>query len=119
LRAIGWVGLVAVGVWYLLIVVTSVLGKAELPDKFWHAARPSCKDHEITAARSVSPILFVMALIPVFWSLFDQTNSTWVLQGGKMVPATLLGLTIGAEQMQSANPALVMVLVPFLTLGVY
>lgn len=119
LRIIGWIGLIAVGVWYLLIVVTSVLGKMELPDKFWQAASSRCREPEITAARSVSPILFVMALIPVFWSLFDQTNSTWVLQGGKMVPAKLLGLSIGAEQMQSANPALVMILVPLLTLGVY
>ena len=36
-----------------------------------------------------------------------------------MVPFTLAGMTVGAEQMQSANPALVMILVPLLTLGVY
>src|ERR1035441_5622880 len=53
------------------------------------------------------------------WSLFDQTNSTWVLQGAKMVPTTILGLNIGAEQMQSMNPAIVMVLVPLFTLGIY
>jgi POT family proton-dependent oligopeptide transporter len=51
--------------------------------------------------------------------LFDQTNSTWILQGNKMVTFTVFGLEIGAEQMQSANPALVLVLVPLLTLGVY
>jgi POT family proton-dependent oligopeptide transporter len=118
-RSVGWAGLVCVGLWYLLIVITSLLGRLELPEGFWKAARNRYSDAEIEAARSVSPILFVFALVPIFWALFDQTNSTWVLQGEKMTPFDLFGLTIGAEQMQSANPALVMVLVPLLTLGVY
>jgi proton-dependent oligopeptide transporter, POT family len=86
---------------------------------FWDAARDRFNEKEIDAAKSVLPILGVFALIPPFWSLFDQTNSTWVLQGEKMLPFTLLGLDIGAEQMQSANPLIVMVLVPLLTLLVY
>jgi dipeptide/tripeptide permease len=34
LKGVGWVGLVAFGLWYLLIVVLSVCGKIELPDRF-------------------------------------------------------------------------------------
>jgi POT family proton-dependent oligopeptide transporter len=86
---------------------------------FWDAARGRFSEKEIDAAKSVLPILFVFALIPIFFSLFDQTNSTWVLQGGKMVPTKILGLDIGAEQMQSMNPLIVMVLVPLFTLGIY
>ena len=44
---------------------------------------------------------------------------TWVLQGEKMLSFDVFGFKIGAEQMQSANPALVMILVPLLTLGLY
>src|SRR5882672_4100043 len=36
-----------------------------------------------------------------------------------MLSFTILGFQIGAEEMQSANPALVMILVPLLTLGLY
>jgi POT family proton-dependent oligopeptide transporter len=86
---------------------------------FWDAARDRFTEKEIDAAKSVLPILFVFALIPVFFSLFDQTNSTWVLQGEKMVPTTILSLDIGAEQMQSMNPLMVMLLVPLFTLGIY
>ena len=86
---------------------------------FWDAARNRFSESEIDAAKSVPPILFVFALMPIFWSLFDQTNSTWVLQGQKMVPAKFLGLDIGAEQMQSMNPLIVMLLVPLFTLGIY
>jgi POT family proton-dependent oligopeptide transporter len=86
---------------------------------FWDAARGRFSDKEIDAAKSVVPILMVFALIPIFFSLFDQTNSTWVLQGEKMVPARIIGLDIGAEQMQSMNSLIVMVLVPLFTLGIY
>ena len=86
---------------------------------FWDAAKDRFSEKEVDAAKSVLPILIVFALVPPFWSLFDQSNSTWVLQGEKMVPTSLLGLDIGAEQMQSVNPAMVMVLVPLLTLGIY
>ena len=97
----------------------ALLGKREAGKSFWDAARSRFSESEIDAVKSVPPILFVFALVPIFWSLFDQTNSTWVLQGQKMVPAKFLGLDIGAEQMQSMNPLIVMLLVPLFTLGIY
>lgn len=118
-RSVGWLALGCVSLWCLLIVMLNLLGRSELPDQFWQAARSRHSDREISAARSIAPILFVFGLIPVFWSLFDQTNSTWVIQGGNMIPFEVFGLKIGAEQMQSANPALVMILVPLMTLGLY
>jgi POT family proton-dependent oligopeptide transporter len=64
-------------------------------------------------------ILSIFALIPVFWALFDQTFSTWVMQGGQMANYNLFGYEIGAEQMLSANPFMVLILVPFTTLVLY
>ena len=86
---------------------------------FWDPARGRFSDAEIDAAKSVPPILMVFALIPIFFSLFDQTNSTWVMQGEKMVPANCFGFSVGAEEMQSMNPLIVMILVPLFTLGIY
>jgi POT family proton-dependent oligopeptide transporter len=51
--------------------------------------------------------------------MFDQTNSTWVLQGYKMMPVKIFGWNFGAEEMQSMNPLLVMILVPVMTWGIY
>jgi POT family proton-dependent oligopeptide transporter len=118
-RGIGWAALIGAGLWYLSVVVSAILGKMELPDSFWQGARNRYDDAAINAARSVGPILFVFALIPVFFTLFDQTNSTWVLQGKHMLHAHLFGFDIGEEEMQSANPALVMILVPILTILLY
>ncbi len=118
-RSVGWVALACVGIWCLLTVLLNLLNRAELPESFWQSARTRHDAREISAARSVAPVLFVFGLIPVFWSLFDQTNSTWVMQGEKMIPFQFLGLKVGAEQMQSANPGLVMILVPLMTLWLY
>lgn len=86
---------------------------------FWDGARAVYRDAEVDAARSVLPILGVFALIPVFWALFDQTFSTWVLQGEKMVPLMIGSYSIGPEEMLSANPILVMIFLPIMTLWLY
>ncbi len=118
-KFLGWAALTCVGLWYVFVIVFSILRKTELPESFLKLAAPRHNEREIAAARSLSPILFIFAFVPVFWTLFDQTNSTWVLQGKQMVAIDILGLNIGAEQMQSANPAIVMLLVPLLTLVIY
>src|ERR1017187_7638444 len=119
MRGIGWAAVVCTALWYVSVLVARLVGKFDPGDNFWKGARKRYSENEISAARSVGPILFVFALIPVFWSLFDQTNSTWVLQGEKMTEYIFLGFKIGAEQMQSMNPLIVMVLVPLFTLGIY
>ena len=111
--------------WYSL--TCSIMGK---PGPLWNAAAqrftPKAFDHGVSMGR----ILSIFALIPAFWALFDQSNSTWVLQGNKMTPIALTGFwqdafgwffgkQINAENMQSTNPVLVMILVPLLTLGIY
>lgn len=84
-------------------------------ETIWDVARQRFTAREVEAARSVGPVLAVFAPITIFWALFDQTSSTWVMQGEKMVPVQLFGqLKIGAEQMQSMNPLLVMILVPLM-----
>ena len=74
-------------------------------------------------ARNMFRVLIVFLMIIPFWSLFDQTMSSWVLQGAKMesISMNLFGaeLEFNAEAMQSANPLLVMILVPLLTLVCY
>jgi POT family proton-dependent oligopeptide transporter len=86
---------------------------------FWDRARSRFTEAEVDAARAVGPILSIFALVPIFWALFDQTSSSWILQGNKMTSFTIFGNEIGAEEMQSANPAMVLVLVPLLTLVFY
>jgi POT family proton-dependent oligopeptide transporter len=104
---------------FFKVVFTTLFKLREPGKKFWESARTRFTENEVAAARSVLPILFVFATIPMFWSLYDQTSSTWVLQGERMSNVNLLGLDVGAEQMQSLNALLILLFVPVLTLWVY
>ncbi len=88
-------------------------------ESFLDAARPVHGDEAVGAAKMILGILGIFAVAPFFWALFDQTSTSWVLQGNRMAPFTIFGWTLDAEKMQSFNPALVMVLIPFLTSLVY
>lgn len=64
----------------------------------------------------------IYALIAVFWSLFEQTGSSWVLQGQKMDLHVNLGFTqfnLLASQIQSLNSVLVLVFVPLFSFALY
>ena len=104
---------------FFKVVFTALCSRRVAGKNFWDAAREKFSANEVAAAKSVFPILFVFALLPMFWALYDQTNSTWVLQGEKMSTVTILGLNVGAEQMQSLNPLIIMILVPIFTLLLY
>ena len=104
---------------FFKVFFTALVAKREPGQTFWEAAGTKFTANEIAAARSVFPILFVFATIPMFWALYNQTNSTWVMQGLKMSNVTILGLKVGAEQMQSLNPVLIMLFVPIFTLFFY
>lgn len=74
--------------------------------------------------RNMIRVLIVFMMIIPFWSLFDQTSTSWLLQARNMehIQITLGGgysLYFGAEEMQSINPLFVMVLVPLVTLFIY
>jgi POT family proton-dependent oligopeptide transporter len=60
--------------------------------------------------------------IAVFWSLFDQTGSSWVLQAEKMDKWVNLGFVkfeLLASQIQAINPLLIMIFIPLFTSVLY
>jgi dipeptide/tripeptide permease len=57
---------------------------------FLDGARATFSAGEVEAVKAVAGILVVFAPIPIFWSLFDQQFTTWVLQGNKMKTETFL-----------------------------
>ncbi len=78
-------------------------------------ARGVHPDEAVDGVRAVLRVLIVFALITPFWSLFDQKASTWVLQGDQMTQPTWFE----SSQMQTVNPALVMLLIPLNNLVIF
>jgi POT family proton-dependent oligopeptide transporter len=60
----------------------------------------------------------IYLFIAVFWALFEQTGSSWVLQAQKM-DRVLWGVEVLPSQIQAANPLLIMILVPLFTYFIY
>lgn len=63
-------------------------------------------------------LAIIYLFVAVFWSLFDQTGSSWVLQAEKM-DRTLFGVEILASQIQAVNPLLIIILIPTFSYGIY
>lgn len=75
-------------------------------------------------ARNMLRVLAVFLMVIPFWSLFDQTSTSWLLQGRNLEQIAIplgsgLHFYLGAEEMQSFNALFVMILVPLVTLFVY
>jgi POT family proton-dependent oligopeptide transporter len=60
----------------------------------------------------------IYLLVAVFWSLFDQTASAWVIQA-KQMDRTLFGVELLPSQIQAANPLLILLLVPLFSYVAY
>jgi POT family proton-dependent oligopeptide transporter len=68
--------------------------------------------------QALAKLTLVYVFVAVFWSLFDQTGSAWVLQAQHMDPV-LFGIKVLPAQIQAANPLLVMLLIPVFSYLVY
>jgi len=60
----------------------------------------------------------IYVFIAVFWALFDQTGSSWVLQAEDM-ERNWLGTTWLPSQIQAVNPIMILVLIPVFAMLIY
>jgi proton-dependent oligopeptide transporter, POT family len=65
--------------------------------------------------RRLWPLYF---FILFFWTLYDQTGSSWVQQG-KQLDCTLFGIEFSRDQIQAVNPLLVMLYIPLFNYVLY
>jgi len=68
--------------------------------------------------RIIGRLAVIYVLVAMFWSLFDQSQSAWVLQAENM-NLKWLGFTWLPEQPQSINPFLIMVMIPLFSYVIY
>lgn len=67
---------------------------------------------------AVARLVAIFVPTAMFWALFDQSGSAWVLQAQKM-NLNFAGVTWTAAQIQAVNPVLVLIMVPLSTEVVY
>ncbi|HEX2788622.1 MAG TPA: POT family MFS transporter [Ignavibacteria bacterium] len=72
--------------------------------------------------KAIFNLSIMYLFIAVFWSLFDQTGSSWVLQSENMDRWVNLGFVrfeLLASQIQAINPFLIIIFIPLFTYLVY
>lgn len=72
--------------------------------------------------KAILNLSIMYIFISIFWSLFDQTGSSWVLQSEKMdrmVDFGFVKFELLASQIQAINPILIMVFIPLFTYVLY
>jgi POT family proton-dependent oligopeptide transporter len=136
---------VAFGIPGLLMFVATVvfwLGKnlyvhvppsGKNPDSFmkviWSAIKNSLRANDSTTAqthpketiegvKAILKLLVIYVWISIFWALFDQSGSTWIIQAQKM-NLNFMGVEWNESQVQAINPILILVLIPIFTIYIY
>lgn len=85
--------------------------------KFWAPAISRFGLEATEGPHAVFKVCTIFIFIPVFWAIFDQHGSTWILQAQSM-DCTIWGIEVLPEQVSAANPLMVMALIPIMN-GIY
>ncbi|MEK7234704.1 MAG: POT family MFS transporter [Elusimicrobiota bacterium] len=110
-RTTGSVGFIPI-FWYALI------NWNRQGNGFWAPARKKFKVADVEAAGAAGAIFKLFATVSIFWALFDQHGSSWVLQAQQM-DLNVLGVQFKASQIAALNPLMVMGLIPIFAYGIY
>jgi len=88
-----------------------------VPPSGWKRFREETLSSDgLRALKNLTPLFLVF--VPLFWAIFDQTGSAWVLQAESM-NRQFLGTTWLESQVQVVNPVLILTLIPLFTYLIY
>jgi POT family proton-dependent oligopeptide transporter len=94
------------------------LGKKKKGESWLDVAKASFPEESVEGVKAVYRVLTVFAFIPIFWAMWDQNLSEWVLQAAKM-DRTIFGKEVLPEQVQTVNPIFLLTMIPVFTYGIY
>jgi POT family proton-dependent oligopeptide transporter len=87
--------------------------------KVWEAVGEKYSAKSIDGIQAVYRVLAVFAFTPIFWALWDQNLSEWVLQATRLDLTLIGGITILPEQINFINPLFLVLLIPVFTSFIY
>jgi proton-dependent oligopeptide transporter, POT family len=102
------------------VIVTALTnrGNRKAGESFLDAAAAKHGKDNVEASKAVLDIAKLFAAISVFWALFDQHGSSWVIQAMNM-DLVFMGMEFEASQIAAWNPIMVMGLIPLFSMGIY
>ena len=84
----------------------------------WEVVGQKFSAESIDGIQAVYRILMIFAFTPIFWAMWDQNLSEWVLQATKL-DRHLFGYELLPEQIQTFNPIFLVSMIPVMTYVVF
>jgi len=84
----------------------------------WEVVAQKFSAEAIDGVKAVYRILMIFAFTPIFWAMWDQNLSEWVLQATK-IDRHIFGYELLPEQIQTFNPIFLVSMIPVMTYGVF
>lgn len=103
---------------FVPVFLAALTGKRKPGGDFFSAARSRYSEEEVEGARAARDVMKVFITVSVFWALFDQHGSSWVLQAQQM-NLDVMGVHFEASQISALNPIMVMIMIPLFAKWVY
>jgi len=94
------------------------LGKVPEAKSWLDNALGKYSAEQVDNTKAVWKIIGVFTFIPLFWALYDQNGSEWVIQATKM-NTDFLGMSWLPEQIQSINGILILLFIPLFSAVIY
>lgn len=98
------------------------IGKKKKGQALLDVAKGEFNPEKVEGVKAVYRVMAVFMFAPIFWAMWDQNLSEWVLQAEKLDRHINLGFTsftILAGQVQTANPVFLLSFIPLFTYFVY
>ncbi len=81
-------------------------------------AKQKFNPDKVEAIKSVWRVMAVFAFIPIYWAMWDQCLSEWVLQATKL-DRNIFGIILLPEQIQTVNPFFLLTFIPIFSYFIY
>jgi len=97
-------------------------GKKQKGQALLDVAKGPFNPEKVEGTKAVWRVLAVFAFVPIFWAMWDQSESEWVQQGAfcnRLIDLGFTKFTVLAGQVQTVNPVFLLIFIPVFTYGVY
>ncbi len=98
------------------------IGKKKKGQPLLDVAKTNFDPEKVEGVKAVYRVMAVFAFAPIFWAMWDQNLSEWVLQAEKLnrhINLYFFEFTILPGQVQTANPILLLTFIPLFTYFIY
>ena len=94
------------------------ISKKKKGESLLDVAKGKFDSEKVDGIKAVWRVMAVFAFVPVFWAMWDQSLSEWVLQATKL-DRNIFGFNLLPEQIQTVNPIFLLLFIPIFTYGIY